>query len=114
MAQPLVRGSQDVAEFLNSHRMVDRAKVSFIILSRAGRIVGNIHTPFTEIPANVDDVARYISERVIQFGGESAIVYGDFNTAGDKGIAYRKLKERMMQVGATTLLDVVNVKGNLR
>lgn len=112
MAQPLVRGSQDVAEFLNSHRMGDRAKVSFIILSRAGRIVGNIHTPFTEIPANVDDVARYISERVIQFGGESAIVYGDFNTAGDKGFAYRKLKERMMQVGATTLLDVVNVKGN--
>lgn len=112
MAQPLVRGSRDVATFLNSHRMGDRAKVSFIIMSRAGRIVGNIHTPFTEIPADVDEIARYISERVIQFGGESAILYGDFATATDKGVAYRKLKERMMQVGATTLLDVVSVKGN--
>ena len=112
MAQPLVRGSEDVAKFLNTHRMGDRAKMSFIILSRAGRIVGNIHTPYTEIPADVDDIARYISERVIQFGGESAILYGDFNTAIEKRLVYRKLKERMMQVGATTLLDVVQVKGN--
>ena len=112
MAQPLVRGSSDVAKFLNSHRMGDRAKVSFIILSKAGRIVGNIHTPFTEIPADVDDMARYISERVIQFGGESAILYGDFNTAIEKRLAYRKLKERLTQVGATTLLDVVQVEGN--
>ena len=112
MGQPLVRSSEDVAKFLNSHRMGDRAKVSFIILSRAGRIVGNIHTPFTEIATDVDEMARYISERVIQFGGESAILYGDFNTAIEKRLAYRKLKERMMQIGATTLLDVVHVKGN--
>lgn len=112
MAQPLVRGSSDVAKFLNSHRMGDRGKVSFLILSRAGRIVGNIHTPYTEIPADVDEMARYVSERVIQFGGESAILYGDFGVAVEKRIAYRKLKERMSQVGGTNLLDVVIVKGN--
>ena len=112
MAQPLVRGSEDVAKFLNSQRMGDRAKMSFIILSRAGRIVGNIHTPFTKLPTKSDEIARYISERVIQFGGESAILYGDFTHEGSKMVAYRNLKDKLNKVGGTTLLDVVNVEGN--
>lgn len=112
MEQPLVRGSKDVAKFLNSQRMGDRAKMSFIILSRAGRIVGNIHTPFTKLPAKSDEIARYISERVIQFGGESAILYGDFTHEGSKMVAYRNLNDNLNKVGGTTLLDVVNVEGN--
>lgn len=112
MEQPLVRGSKDVAKFLNSQRMGDRAKMSFIILSRAGRIVGNIHTPFTKLPAKSDEIARYISERVIQFGGESAILYGDFTHEGSKMVAFRNLKDNLNKVGGTTLLDVVNVEGN--
>lgn len=103
---------EDVAKFLNSQRMGDRAKMSFIVLSRAGRIVGNIHTPFTEISGDVDEMARYISERVVQLGGESAILYGDFKTPTYEGFAYRRLKERMMQVGETELTDIVHVKGN--
>lgn len=112
MEQPLVRGSEDVAKFLNSQRMGDRAKMSFIILSRAGRIVGNIHTPFTKLPTKSDEIARYISERVIQFGGESAILYGDFTHEGSKMVAYRNLKDNLNKVGGTPLLDVVNVEGN--
>lgn len=112
MEQPLVRGSEDVAKFLNSQRMGDRAKMSFIILSRAGRIVGNIHTPFTKLPTKSDEIARYISERVIQFGGESAILYGDFTHEGSKMVAYRNLKDNLNKVGGTTLFDVVNVEGN--
>lgn len=112
MTQPLVRSSEDVAQFLNSHRMGDRAKMSFIILSRAGRIVGNIHTPFTKLTTKSDDVARYISERVIQFGGEAAILYGDFTTEGSKTEAYRYLKDSLKKVGETTMLDVVNIEGN--
>ena len=112
MAQPLVRSSEDVAKFLNSQRMGDRAKMSFIILSRTGRIVGNIHTPFTKLPTKSDEIARYISERVIQFGGESAILYGDFTHEGSKMVAYRNLKGNLNKVGGTTLLDVVNVEGN--
>ena len=112
MAQPPVRSSEDVAKFLNSHRMGDRAKVSFLILSRAGRIVGNIHTPFTEISSNPREVARYISERVVQFGGDAAILYGDFPVSGGDGREYRMLKEQLSQVGGNTLLDVVRVEGN--
>lgn len=112
MAQPLVRMSRDVAQFLNSQRMGDRAKVSFLILSRAGRIVGNIHTPFTEISSNPKEVARYISERVIQFGGESAILYGDFPMSSSNGKDYKRLKDLLAQVGGNTLLDVVRVEGN--
>ena len=112
MAQPLVRMPQDVAQFLNSQRMGDRAKVSFLILSRAGRIVGNIHTPFTEISSNPKEVARYISERVIQFGGESAILYGDFPMSSSNGKEYKRLKDLLAQVGGNTLLDVVRVEGN--
>nr|DAH74687.1 MAG TPA: crystallin beta/gamma motif-containing protein [Caudoviricetes sp.] len=112
MAQSLVRMPSDVAQFLNSHRMGDRAKVSFLILTRAGRIVGNIHTPFTEISSNPKEVARYISERVIQFGGESAILYGDFPMSSSDGKDYKRLKDLLAQVGGNTLLDVMRVEGN--
>lgn len=112
MAQPLVRMPSDVAQFLNSHRMGDRAKVSFLILTRAGRIVGNIHTPFTEFSSNPKEVARYISERVIQFGGESAILYGDFPMSSSDGKDYKRLKDLLAQVGGNTLLDVMRVEGN--
>ncbi len=118
MSQPLVRGPQDVAQFLNSHRMGDRAKISFLILSQANRIVGNIHTPFTEISENVEEKARYITERVIQFGGLSAIIYGDFDNFSAKGTAFRSLKDQVEKVGGGSrnggprLLDVVHVEGN--
>lgn len=112
MSQPLVRGSQDVAAFLNSHRMGDRAKVSFLILSQGGRIVGNIHTPFTEITTGVRDKARYISEKVVQFGGATAILYGDFGMSTTRGTGFRMLAEQMEKVGGTRLLDVVEVEGN--
>lgn len=112
MSQPLVRGSYDVASFLNSQRMGDRAKVSFLILTRANRIVGNIHTPFTEISSNPREVARYISERVIQLGGESSILYGDFEMTAGASTAWQRVKTEMDNVGKTRLLDVVSVMGN--
>lgn len=112
MTQPQVLGSHDVASFLNSHRMGDRAKVSFLILTRANRIVGNIHTPFTEISSNPREVARYISERVIQLGGESAILYGDFEMTAGASTAWQRVKTEMDNVGKTRLLDVVSVMGN--
>ena len=112
MTQPQVLGSHDVASFLNSHRMGDRAKVSFLILTRANRIVGNIHTPFTEISSNPREVARYISERVIQFGGENAILYGDFEMTAGASTAWQRVKTELQNVGKTRLLDVVSVMGN--
>ena len=112
MAQPLVRSSQDVAQFLNSQRMGDRPKVSFLILSRANRIIGNIHTPFTDISTDTEAVARYINERVIQFGGENAILYGDFAISMDESRGFRLLQGAMERFGKTKLLDVVHVEGN--
>ncbi len=112
MLQPLVRGPEDVASFLNSQRMGDRAKVSFLILTRSGRIVGNIHTPFTEISSDAREVARYISERVIEFGGESVILYGDFAIKRGAGGDYTRLRRELADVGKTRLLDVVRVEGN--
>lgn len=113
MSQPLVRSAVDVASFLNSHRMGDRRKVSFLILSRAGRIVGNIHTPFTDIASDTRETARYVSERVIQFGGESAILYGDFDITRDNG-DFRALRDEIEDAGGrgVKLLDMVNVDGN--
>lgn len=112
MEQPLVRSSKDVASFLNSQRMGDRAKVSFLIISRAGRIVGNIHTPFTEISSDPKGVARYIGERIVQFGGESAILYGDFSISYSEQSDYMKLKDLLNKVSRSNLLDIVRVEGN--
>lgn len=112
MAQPQVRSAEDVAAFLNSHRMGDRAKISFLILSRANKIVGNIHTPYTNIPTDAEEMAHYISERVIQFGGENAILYGDFAIDHSESSTFNNLKHSLQRVGGTNLLDVVNVEGN--
>ena len=112
MAQPLVRGSHDVASFVNSHRMGDRAKMSFLVISQSGRIVGNIHMPYKQVTlANVDKMAQYISERVIQFGGISAIVYGDFPLE-DGHRSFQALKERLKQLGDVRLNDIIQVEGN--
>jgi N12 class adenine-specific DNA methylase/predicted nucleotidyltransferase len=110
MEQPLVRSSEDVASFLNSHRMGDRAKVSFLILSQSGRIVGNIHTPFKNIKRDVDKKARYITDRVTQFGGQRAILYGNFDLT--QGQDFKNLRAAMERKAGITLLDVVNVSGN--
>ena len=110
--QPQVRGADDVAAFLNSQRMGDRPKVSFLVLSQDNRIVGNIHTPFTEVESDVNEKARYISERVIQFGGTSAILYGDFDITSNNGGTFRAMQQRIKEVGGVNLLDVVNVEGN--
>ncbi len=111
MAQPLVRDSRDVASFVNSHRMGDRAKMSFLVISQAGGIVGNIHMPYKQVsPANVEKMAQYISERVIQFGGMSAIVYGDFSGENNRK-SLQVLRERMKQLGGVNLLDVMRIEG---
>ncbi len=111
MAQPLVRGSHDVASFVNSHRMGDRAKMSFLVISQSGGIVGNIHMPYKQVsPANVEKMAQYISERVIQFGGMSAIVYGDFSGENNRK-SLQVLRERMKQLGGVNLLDVMRIEG---
>jgi hypothetical protein len=112
MEQPMVRTSEDVASFLNSQRMGDRAKVSFLIISQAGRIVGNIHTPFKNIKGDVDMKARYITDRVIQFGGQRAILYGDFEMTEAQGRDFNNLKAAMERKAGIGLLDVVNVDGN--
>lgn len=111
MAQPMVRGSHDVASFVNSHRMGDRAKMSFLVISQSGGIVGNIHMPYKQVsPANVEKMAQYISERVIQFGGMSAIVYGDFSGENNRK-SLQVLRERMKQLGGVNLLDVMRIEG---
>ncbi len=112
MSQPRVRCSADVAAFLNSHRMGDRAKVSVLIVSQGGRIVGNIHTPFSEISTDIEEKARYISEKVIRFGGASAIVYGDFATTDSASEDYMALKEWLEKLGSVNLNDVIKVEGN--
>lgn len=111
MTQPVVRGSHDVASFVNSHRMGDRAKMSFLVISQSGGIVGNIHMPYKQVsPANVEKMAQYISERVIQFGGMSAIVYGDFSGENNRK-SLQVLRDRMKQLGGVNLLDVMRIEG---
>ena len=111
MTQPIARGSHDVAAFVNSHRMGDRAKMSFLVISQSGGIIGNIHMPYKQVsPANVEKMAQYISERVLQFGGMSAIVYGDFSGENNHK-SLRVLRDRLKQLGGVNLLDVMRIEG---
>ena len=85
--------------------------MSFLVISQAGGIVGNIHMPYKQVsPANVEKMAQYISERVIQFGGMSAIVYGDFSGENNRK-SLQVLRERMKQLGGVNLLDVMRIEG---
>lgn len=105
-----IGSSQDVAEFLSSHRLGDRSKVSVLVCNNQNQIVANVHTTHVSIDSKglADDIIRAIGE----FGGMRAFLYGDFEQSGM--VAYSNLSRAVNERsgGVYNLLDVVRIDGN--
>lgn len=108
-----ITSSRGVAEFISSHRLGDRDKISFLVLDRGNRIVGNFFTSHKDITSkNASKLADYVNSRVITYGGSSAIIYGGFNGGGfqDSGLSALKWEMNKRSGGEIPLLDAVSVK----
>ncbi|MCE5208986.1 MAG: hypothetical protein LLG42_11840, partial [Chloroflexi bacterium] len=100
--------SEDVAAFISSHRLGERDKLSFLVLSRSMKITGNFFVPQTMLTMdNVAEVAEYIAARVITHGGESVITYGSVLQEQDAAKALR----RLLTLEEINFLDAVTIKG---
>ncbi|MEG1543266.1 MAG: JAB domain-containing protein, partial [Tannerellaceae bacterium] len=105
--KPTVTSIKDVASFVSSHRLGKRNKLSALILSQSGRIVGNVFLPYANVTAkNRSKIVSYLKERVVNLGGASAILYG---RAGNLDDSLRKeARKNDLQI-----LDVVDVENYL-
>ncbi|MGN0861543.1 MAG: JAB domain-containing protein, partial [Candidatus Spyradosoma sp.] len=74
-----MHNSKDVAEFVSSHRLGLRGKLSVLILNAAHEVVGNAFLRETELKASATEkIAREVVYLTTAMGGRGAILYGDF------------------------------------
>ncbi len=104
-----IKQGGDVAEFISSQRLGDRDKLSYLVLDRQCRVVGNFFTDAVEIVAdNVDALAEDMASHAITYGGVSVIPFGRLSYEG--GIP-RKLSTLVQAKSGDSVkvLDVLNV-----
>ena len=109
-----IKGPGDVASFLSSHRLGDRAKMSYIILDRANGIIGNIHTPYISLDGNEKAIASDMASTAVKHCGSSVIIYGDIDTqTHDVRNSVAKIKNNLAKYSGNTLymLDVLLFNG---
>lgn len=103
----IMRGADDVAAFIQSHRLGGREKISLLICNQANKIVANIHTQFKSTSGKglVDAMVHYINT----FGGQGVFIYGN----GVDNTDFKKLQEAVKEAsgGNFQLMDMVKVQG---
>ncbi len=102
-----MRGADDVAAFIQSHRLGGREKISLLICNQANKIVANVHTQFKSTSGKglVDAMVHYINT----FGGQGVFIYGN----GVDNTDFKKLQEAVKEAsgGNFQLMDMVKVQG---
>lgn len=106
----------DVASFVSSHRLGDRAKLSSLILNKQNRVVGNIFLPFSSLDLDkpeINHIAGVIADHVIKMGGTSSIIYGS-GVDVSNGRAIKDISDKVEKLSGRTvsILDWIHVKGN--
>lgn len=97
-----VTNSNDVAEFISSHRLGEHEKVSLLVLNRQNKITGNVFLPYTEINDS-KDVADTIAYYVHQMGGEGAILVGTAKVDAD---SLKEIHDRL-KYAQVSLMDSI-------
>lgn len=106
-----VRGPEDIAAFISSHRLGDRKKISALILNSSMGVVANALLPYAEVkPENVERMANELVGMITLHGGTRMILYGDFPLTP----AIRTLEERVrfFSFDCYRLLDSIALRGN--
>lgn len=107
-----MRNSKDVAEFVSSHRLGRRGKLSVLILNAAHEVVGNAFLRETELKASATEgIARELVYLTTAMGGRGAILYGDFPEL--VGGEFERLSAAVSRYSSSgfSLVDVVRVEG---
>ena len=72
-----IRSSQDVAQFVATHRLGERSKINIICLNRNGGVVGNFFSDMTELSAeSASDLARECARYCGACSASAVVVYG--------------------------------------
>ena len=106
-----IKSSDDVAEFISSHRLGEHKKMSLLVLGNDNSVVANLFLPFTRIGNldNVRDVCNLMSDYIHQCGGVCGFLYGNYDYTSDENRLISRISSRMKQLG-TRLMDVIHVE----
>lgn len=107
-----IKTSNDVASFVSSHRLGYRKKISFLVLNSQNKVVGNFFTGYTGLTnKNLKNLSDYIVRHINKYGGQNAILYGDFSS---DSIMNQKLGMLIRRKSGNdfSLLDVIKCSGN--
>ena len=106
---PSVSSSESIAGFISSHRLGNRKKVSYLVLSNQLNIMANIHTNFN----GFDDVKGVVDEMVskcIAYGGTQIVPYGNVDLSGIE----RVIRGVKISSGNTvSIIDALRIKNGL-
>ena len=106
---PSVSSSESIAGFISSHRLGNRKKVSYLVLSNQLNIMANIHTNFN----GFDDVKGVVDEMVskcIAYGGTNIVPYGNVDLSGIE----RVIRGVKISSGNTvSIIDALRIKNGL-
>ena len=106
---PRMSSSESVAGFISSHRLGNRKKVSYLVLSNQLKIMANIHTNFN----GFDDVKGVVDEMVskcIAYGGTQIVPYGNVDLSGIE----RVIRGVKISSGNTVgVIDALRIKNGL-
>ena len=106
-----IKSSDDVAEFISSHRLGEHKKMSLLILGNDNSVVANLFLPFTRIGNldNVREVSNLMSDYIHQCGGVRGLLYGNYDYTSEENRLISKISSRMKELG-TRLMDVIHVE----
>ena len=106
---PSVSSPESIAGFISSHRLGNRKKVSYLVLSNKMNIMANIHTNFN----GFDDVKGVVDEMVskcIVYGGTQIVPYGNVDLSGIE----RVIRGVKISSGNTVrIIDALRIKNGL-
>ena len=100
----------EVAKYISSQRLGNRAKLNYLVLNNSGHVVANVFTPLS-YKSSYNDIAKHVVNNSLVAGGASGIIIYGNNTDILNMFSISKLI-REYSIGNLSLLDIVDVQGN--
>ena len=106
-----LRTSRDVAEFVSSHRLGERDKLSVLCLDHSQKVRGNFFLPYTGFrrAEEIDKIAADCAYYTAMSGADAVVIYGNGAVPGIgtlDALAVRKIKE-FLYINNMSLVEIV-------
>ncbi len=105
-----VRGASQVASFVAGRRLGNGLKISYLLLSRDNRVIGNLHTPYMSYGEDMDAMTEEMVRMAVRYGASSVIPYGNVWISMEEASA---LTEAIKKKSGDELkvMDVMTIEG---